>query len=143
MFSALQVFLTDLVYNITNQGDAAFGGPVRSSTFNPYLPERPDQPECRRFMSTGSCKYGSDCRFHHPSERIAQWTTSFVGPLGLPLRPVSSIYISFTARDLFLRTLCVLGNYSGLSEDKFSHCEIMLNNLRLWFLLDHVWIMDM
>jgi len=81
----------------TYLGDAAFGGPVRSSTFNPYLPERPDQPECRRFMSTGSCKYGSDCRFHHPSERIAQWTTSFLGPLGLPLRPGQPVcsYYSF------------------------------------------------
>ncbi|XP_058210591.1 zinc finger CCCH domain-containing protein 58-like isoform X1 [Rhododendron vialii] len=71
----------------TYLGEAAFGGLVQSSTIISYLPERPDQPECRRFMSTGSCKYGSDCKYHHPRERIAQWTTNSLGPLGLPSRP--------------------------------------------------------
>lgn len=84
---------TDFDYNVTNQGEAAFGGLVQSSTVISYLPERPDQPECRRFMSTGSCKYGSDCKYHHPRERIAQWTTNSLGPLGLPSRPVSFISI--------------------------------------------------
>ncbi|KAL3849015.1 hypothetical protein ACJIZ3_010897 [Penstemon smallii] len=52
-----------------------------------YLPERPDQPECRHFMIHGSCKYGSDCKYHHPRERISQLASSSLGPLGLPLRP--------------------------------------------------------
>lgn len=51
------------------------------------LPERPEQPECRYFMSTGNCKYGSDCKYHHPREKIAQVAASSLGPLGLPLRP--------------------------------------------------------
>ncbi|KAK6134689.1 hypothetical protein DH2020_031614 [Rehmannia glutinosa] len=52
-----------------------------------YFPERPDQPECRYFMNHGSCKYGSDCRYHHPKEKIVQLASSSIGPLGLPLRP--------------------------------------------------------
>ncbi|KAD4179067.1 hypothetical protein E3N88_27658 [Mikania micrantha] len=51
------------------------------------LPERPGEPECRHFMHTGSCKYGSDCKYHHPKEKIAQMAASSLGPLGLPLRP--------------------------------------------------------
>ncbi|XP_011085488.1 zinc finger CCCH domain-containing protein 3 isoform X1 [Sesamum indicum] len=52
-----------------------------------YLPERPDQPECRYFMIHGSCKYGLDCKYHHPKEKISQVASSSLGPLGLPLRP--------------------------------------------------------
>ncbi|KAL6561426.1 hypothetical protein OROMI_017027 [Orobanche minor] len=48
----------------------------------PHLPERPDQPECRYFMSYGSCKYGSECKYHHPRDKSCS-----IGPLGLPLRP--------------------------------------------------------
>ncbi|KAK6157315.1 hypothetical protein DH2020_011563 [Rehmannia glutinosa] len=55
-----------------------------------YFPERPDQPECRYFMNHGSCKYGSDCRYHHPKEKIVQLASSSIGPLGLPLRPSMS-----------------------------------------------------
>lgn len=60
-----------------------------SQSVSNNLPERPDQPECRYFMNTGSCKYGSDCKYHHPREKTAQFATSSLGPLGLPLRPVS------------------------------------------------------
>lgn len=59
-----------------------------------HLPERPGEPECRYFMNTGNCKYGSDCKYHHPKEKIAQMAASSLGPLGLPLRPVSySIHV--------------------------------------------------
>ncbi|KAL3624667.1 hypothetical protein CASFOL_031335 [Castilleja foliolosa] len=53
-----------------------------------YLPSRPDQPECRYFMNSGSCYYGSECSYHHPMEKISQLASSgSIGPLGLPLRP--------------------------------------------------------
>ncbi|KAL3615287.1 hypothetical protein CASFOL_040948 [Castilleja foliolosa] len=52
-----------------------------------YLPDRPDQPECRHFMNFGSCKYGSECKYHHPREKISQLASGSIGPLGLPLRP--------------------------------------------------------
>ncbi|CAI9288221.1 unnamed protein product [Lactuca saligna] len=67
-----------------------YGGP--GSIEQPYssgstnLPKRPREPECRYFMHTGNCKYGSDCKYHHPKEKIAQLAASSLGPLGLPLR---------------------------------------------------------
>ncbi|KAK7300422.1 hypothetical protein RJT34_11266 [Clitoria ternatea] len=70
---------SNLVYDFMNLGESFSGGQVNSA-----LPDRPDQPECRYFMSTGTCKYGSDCKFHHPKERITQ---SLINPLGLPVRP--------------------------------------------------------
>ncbi|KAL8145533.1 hypothetical protein AgCh_003628 [Apium graveolens] len=56
-----------------------------------HLPERPDQPECRYFMNNGSCKYGRDCKYHHPREKIAQLAAGSIGPLGLPLRPGQAV----------------------------------------------------
>ncbi|KAL0405301.1 UNVERIFIED_CONTAM: Zinc finger CCCH domain-containing protein 26 [Sesamum latifolium] len=56
-----------------------------------YLPERPDQPECRYFVIHGSCKYGLDCKYHHPREKISQVASSSLGPFGLPLRPGQAI----------------------------------------------------
>ncbi|XP_051151794.1 zinc finger CCCH domain-containing protein 12-like [Andrographis paniculata] len=55
------------------------------SEFN--LPERPDQPECRYYMNHGTCKYGSECKYHHPREKMLQSAASSLGPFGLPLRP--------------------------------------------------------
>ncbi|GAB4825211.1 hypothetical protein Ancab_008086 [Ancistrocladus abbreviatus] len=79
---------TNFVFNSKDQGDLGVGSQANASAANvSHLPERPDQPECRYFMSTGSCKYGSDCKYHHPKERIAQLATSSLGPHGLPLRP--------------------------------------------------------
>ncbi|XP_024967878.1 zinc finger CCCH domain-containing protein 3-like [Cynara cardunculus var. scolymus] len=57
------------------------------STPNSHLPERPGEPECRYFMNTGACKYGTDCKYHHPREKMAQPAASSLSPLGLPLRP--------------------------------------------------------
>ncbi|XP_019433974.1 PREDICTED: zinc finger CCCH domain-containing protein 3-like isoform X1 [Lupinus angustifolius] len=75
---------SNFVYDSINLGGSLLGGQIIS----PTLPERLDQPECKYFMSTGSCKYGFDCKFHHPKERIAQ---SFMNPLGLPVRPGHAI----------------------------------------------------
>ncbi|XP_051127928.1 zinc finger CCCH domain-containing protein 58-like [Andrographis paniculata] len=30
------------------------------------FPERPGEPECRFYLRTGSCKFGSGCKYHHP-----------------------------------------------------------------------------
>ncbi|KAH7387803.1 hypothetical protein KP509_16G041800 [Ceratopteris richardii] len=49
-------------------------------------PERPGEPECQFYMKTGECKYGSQCRYHHPKDRNAP-PPSFFSHVGLPLRP--------------------------------------------------------
>ncbi|CAL9196329.1 unnamed protein product [Musa hybrid cultivar] len=50
------------------------------------FPERPGRSDCRYFMRTGSCKYGSSRKYHHPKERH-QVVACTIGPFGLPLRP--------------------------------------------------------
>ncbi|XP_020595421.1 zinc finger CCCH domain-containing protein 12-like [Phalaenopsis equestris] len=57
-----------------------------SPSYIENLPERPDQPDCQYYLRTGSCKYGSTCKYHHPKDRISS-AIGFLGPLGLPLRP--------------------------------------------------------
>uniref|UniRef100_A0A7N0TTX5 C3H1-type domain-containing protein n=1 Tax=Kalanchoe fedtschenkoi TaxID=63787 RepID=A0A7N0TTX5_KALFE len=66
------------------------------SFFTPPYPERPDQPECRYFMNSGTCKYGPDCKYNHPRERIAQMLPQPVNPLGLPFRPGQPLCSSYS-----------------------------------------------
>ncbi|XP_022943685.1 zinc finger CCCH domain-containing protein ZFN-like [Cucurbita moschata] len=80
--------LPNLGYNSINLEEPYSNGQLASSTATPTLPDRPDQPECRYFMNNGTCKYGSDCKFHHPKQRIAQSATN---PLGLPSRPGQAV----------------------------------------------------
>ncbi|KAL7602527.1 hypothetical protein Lser_V15G27259 [Lactuca serriola] len=60
-----------------------YGGP--GSIEQPYssgstnLHKRPREPKCRYFMHTGNCKYGSNCKYHHPKEKIAQLAASSLG----------------------------------------------------------------
>lgn len=81
-------------------GLPVFNGQLSAS----HLPERPDQPKCRYFMNNGSCKYGSDCKYHHPREKILQSGSNFLGPLGLPLRPGQPVCVFYT-----LNGLCKFG----------------------------------
>lgn len=61
------------------------------------FPERPGQPECQFYMKTGDCKFGAVCRFHHPRERLIPAPDCVLSPIGLPLRPVSSILLPSTS----------------------------------------------
>lgn len=31
-------------------------------------PEKPGEPKCPFYMKTGSCKFGANCKFHHPKD---------------------------------------------------------------------------
>lgn len=68
-------------------------GPSGSATKDPQFPERPGQPECKYYMRTGDCKYGSSCRYNHPSDWAVSKTNCALSPLGLPLRPVRSVLL--------------------------------------------------
>ncbi|XVF81557.1 hypothetical protein PTKIN_Ptkin15bG0164200 [Pterospermum kingtungense] len=81
--SSTGILGSNFAYNSMNPFESASSGQL------PNFPERPDQPECRYYMNTGTCKYGSDCKYHHPKERIANSAVNSIGPLGLPSRPVS------------------------------------------------------
>ncbi|XP_008796043.2 zinc finger CCCH domain-containing protein 65 isoform X1 [Phoenix dactylifera] len=32
-------------------------------------PQRPDEPDCMYYLKTGSCRFGSSCKFNHPARR--------------------------------------------------------------------------
>ncbi|KAJ0092261.1 hypothetical protein Patl1_25111 [Pistacia atlantica] len=66
-------------------------GPSSSSQKEQSFPERPGQPECQYYMKTGECKFGSSCKYHHPREMTVSKTDVSLSPMGLPLRPVSTL----------------------------------------------------
>ena len=76
----------NFVYNPMNQSELTTSAPVNLSTKTiSNTGESRDQPECKYFSSPGGCKYGSNCKFHHPKETMAY----ILGPHGFPLRPVN------------------------------------------------------
>ncbi|XP_074581948.1 zinc finger CCCH domain-containing protein 57-like isoform X1 [Curcuma longa] len=52
------------------------------------FPERPDEPDCQYYLKTGTCKYGSSCKYNHPNG-ATQVANCIIGPYGLPHRPDS------------------------------------------------------
>ncbi|KAJ8434415.1 hypothetical protein Cgig2_002617 [Carnegiea gigantea] len=116
------------VYGVTPLSPAAPGaagsyphlpssaGQSSAGTKDHKFPERPGEPECQYYMRTGNCKFGASCRYHHPPERAASTPAPILGPLGLPLRPVSLPFLSlflcyFT---LVRRFMCSLMHVSCL-----------------------------
>lgn len=61
-------------------------GPSSSSQMERLFPERPGQPECQYYMKHGDCKFGSSCKYHHPSDWMVSKTNCVLSHLGLPLR---------------------------------------------------------
>ncbi|KAI4329515.1 hypothetical protein MLD38_027896 [Melastoma candidum] len=55
------------------------------------FPERPGQPECSYFMKTGDCKFKSNCKYHHPKDRVLKSPAVVLSDKGLPLRPDQNI----------------------------------------------------
>ncbi|XVF31813.1 hypothetical protein REPUB_Repub17cG0025800 [Reevesia pubescens] len=95
--SSAGILGSNFPYNSMNPTESGSSGQVLlSSTSASNFPERPDQPECRYYMNTGTCKYGSDCKYHHPKERIANSAVNGIGPLGLPSRPGQAVCSSYT-----------------------------------------------
>ncbi|TYG60852.1 hypothetical protein ES288_D07G100900v1 [Gossypium darwinii] len=95
--SSAGILGSNYAYNSMNPAESGSSGQMLlSSAPASNFPERPDQPECRYYMNTGTCKYGSDCKYHHPKERISNSAMSSVGPLGLPSRPGQPVCSSYT-----------------------------------------------
>ncbi|GER33845.1 zinc finger CCCH domain-containing protein 37 [Striga asiatica] len=52
------------------------------------LPERPGEPDCPYFLKTQRCKFGINCKFNHPKDRIAPPGATEEGDVSiLPERP--------------------------------------------------------
>ncbi|KAK8546699.1 hypothetical protein V6N12_027473 [Hibiscus sabdariffa] len=95
--SSAGILGSNFAYNSMNPAESGSSGQmILSSTSSSSYPERPDQPECRYYMNNGSCKYGNDCKYHHPKERIATSAINSVGPLGLPSRPGQAVCSSYS-----------------------------------------------
>ncbi|KAL3647969.1 hypothetical protein CASFOL_008937 [Castilleja foliolosa] len=62
-------------------------GPSSGITKEQKFPERPGQPDCKYYMRTGDCKYGSSCRYNHPRDWAMSKSNYALSPLDLPLRP--------------------------------------------------------
>ncbi|KAH6777185.1 floral homeotic protein [Perilla frutescens var. hirtella] len=43
-------------------------------------PQRPGQLECDYYMKTGICKFGNNCKFHHPMDRSAPTVSAAESP---------------------------------------------------------------
>ncbi|XP_030531323.2 zinc finger CCCH domain-containing protein 43 isoform X1 [Rhodamnia argentea] len=72
--------------------------PVTDSHIYPHhqmvideYPERPGQPDCSYFLKTGDCKFRSNCKYHHPKDRISKSPPVLLSDKGLPLRPDQNI----------------------------------------------------
>lgn len=51
------------------------------------------------YLKTGTCKFGSTCKFHHPKEKAGIAKQAQLNILGYPLRPVcacSGLSVSFS-----------------------------------------------
>lgn len=74
---------TNPIYNVKTQPDSSSSAsvPVGVTSHQSSLSE---SPECRFFMNTGTCKYGDDCKYFHPKERML-----------ISARPVSSLIFFF------------------------------------------------
>lgn len=62
-------------------------GPSGGITQEQKFPERHGQPDCKYYMRTGDCKYGSSCRYNHPPDWVVSRYNCALSSLGLPLRP--------------------------------------------------------
>ncbi|KAI7746340.1 hypothetical protein M8C21_030591 [Ambrosia artemisiifolia] len=74
-------------YAMTQLSPSANSYPLTKSQTEHAFPQRPGEPECQFYMTTGDCKYGSSCRYHHPQEWTIPNTNFGLSPMGLPLRP--------------------------------------------------------
>ncbi|XP_044499900.1 zinc finger CCCH domain-containing protein 58 isoform X2 [Mangifera indica] len=50
-------------------------------------PERVDEPLCKYYMRTGTCKFGPSCKYHHPRQGAGSVTHVTLNYHGYPLRP--------------------------------------------------------
>lgn len=128
--SSTTLLSSNFIYNPKNLGELGSRGMLPATT--PSLPERPDQPECRYFMNTGTCKYGSDCKYHHPKERIAQSVPILPS---LPLRPVSSSSLVYSkihfAPNVCLRNcLGVIWNIMNVTRNNYPFIFVLFQILK-------------
>lgn len=76
------------IYSVKAQPDSSSSASVPVAVTSHYH-SFSERAECRFFMNTGTCKYGDDCKYSHPKERLLQSPPNLLNPIVLPARPVS------------------------------------------------------
>ncbi|KAK4790942.1 hypothetical protein SAY86_031355 [Trapa natans] len=76
--------------NNLGNGAAAYNNDKNQMIIDEF-PERPGQPDCTFFLKTGDCKFKSNCKYHHPKNRIPISPVVPLSDKGLPLRPDQNI----------------------------------------------------
>lgn len=85
-------------------------------------PERPGEQDCSYFIRTGSCAYGSRCRYNHPRHREAV-SNAQLGRLGYPER------VGQPACEYFLKTgKCKYGSVCKYHHPRQGVGSVSLNN---------------
>jgi hypothetical protein len=70
------------------------------------VPESLSQPECPPFMKKREYKYGVDLKDRLPKNKFIPSPNCVLNPVGLPLRPVRTIFHSFTLSQLKVLLFC-------------------------------------
>lgn len=65
--------------------------PVAQEHNSKGMPIRPGEVDCSFYIKTGSCMYGSTCRFNHPERHHPVLDFPLVAPLGQSILPTSSV----------------------------------------------------
>lgn len=90
------------------------------------------------YLKTGTCKYGSTCKYHHPKDRNGAGPVSF-NILGLPMRQVPVSLLNFTTNNF-----CILPMHgrSWMLRIQFLNHVLLLfrmkNHVLITCGLDHV-----
>ncbi|VVB07351.1 unnamed protein product [Arabis nemorensis] len=75
------------IYNMNTQPDSSSSASVPVAVTSHHHHNFSERAECRFFMNTGTCKYGDDCKYSHPKERMLQSPPNLLNPILLPARP--------------------------------------------------------
>ncbi|KAI5329626.1 hypothetical protein L3X38_029023 [Prunus dulcis] len=87
------------------------GLPLRPQQQVEELPQRPGQPVCIYFSTTGDCEFKSNCKYHHPKNQTAVSPSCALNDKGLPLRPGQNICTQYST----------YGNCNSGPACKFDH----------------------
>ncbi|CAH8389286.1 unnamed protein product [Eruca vesicaria subsp. sativa] len=74
------------IYNMKTQPESSSSASVPVAVSS-HQHSFPDRAECRFFMTTGTCKYGDDCKYFHPKERMVPPPPDLLNPVALSARP--------------------------------------------------------
>uniref|UniRef100_A0A1J3H922 Zinc finger CCCH domain-containing protein 26 n=1 Tax=Noccaea caerulescens TaxID=107243 RepID=A0A1J3H922_NOCCA len=75
------------IYNVKSQPESSSSASVPVAVTSHHHQSFSERAECRFFMNTGTCKYGDDCKYSHPKERMLQSQPNLLNPIVLPSRP--------------------------------------------------------